>query len=313
MAKKGKKQAKKKPAKKRKPSEPVIIPERVLEGLTGKEDGIVGTELLELGDGRAPFSDVRSKKACAARGGIWRRPPPWSALPGVCARPPAPRLFGCDGASMGVGGFISKADRCPPGLVKIRTVHPRYKTGEFFMCVTPSTAPKIRGRAALFAPPGRLFGSGLGELNLLPDEISFPMLLVGNLTGTGIGITAERVLPALVGLGPSWGVRAAIGGGGAVLYLLTKKSFPLGLALGLLPGAIEGLVDLVISLVEPAGRPKELTGGRLGQLEPAQIRELEKIAEELSGPEDEEFEEPELFGEIPEEIEEEPVIPATFF
>ena len=311
MAKKGKKQAKKKPAKKRKPSEPVIVPERVLAGLTGKEDGIVGTELLELGEGRAPFSDVRTKKACVARGGIWRKPPPWSALPGVCAKPPAPRLFGCDGASMGVGGFIRKADRCPPGLVKIRTVHPRYKTGEFFTCVTPSTAPKTRGWAALYAPPGRLFGSGLGELNLLPDEISFPMLLVGNLTGVGIGTVSERLLPNLVGVGPSWAIRAALGGGGAVLYLLTKKSFPLGLALGLLPGAIESAVDFVASMI-PSAKPKALTGGRMGQLEPAQIRELEKIAEELTGPE-EELEEPELFGEIPEEIEEEPIIPATFF
>jgi len=267
VKKKGKKQAKK--------AEPIIVPEIVPEGLTGREDGIVGMELLELGEGRSPFADVKSKKVCEAQGGIWRKPPPWSKLKGVCAMPPpwaksrsemaVPGLLrGCDGAAAGVGAFVAKGDRCAPGYVKVRTRHPYYRKGEFYMCVLPGTTPRIPA-------PGRLVGSGLGELRLLPEEISFPMLLIGNLAGAGIGTTAERLLPDLVGLGPSWIIRAALGGSGAVLYRLTKKSFPLGLALGVLPSAIESAVDFIASNI-PAKKKKALDGGRMGQLEPAQIR-----------------------------------------
>jgi hypothetical protein len=314
-----------------KKAEPIIVSEIVPEGLTGREDGIVGMELLELGEGRrSPFADVKSKKVCEAQGGIWRKPPPWSKLKGVCAMPPpwaksrsemaVPGLLrGCDGAA--AGAFIAKEDRCAPGYVKVRTRHPFYRKGEFYMCALPGTVPRIPA-------PGRLFGSGLGELRLLPEDISFPMLLIGNLTGIGVATALPRVLGLLkdktekpvVSTTVRNIVKLALGGGGASLYLLTKKSLPLGLALGMLPGAVTGLVDLIIpekgkyeTMGPPA--PKALTGG-MGQLEPEQIRELERIAEELTGPgigQDEEYEEPELFGDIPEEIEEEPVIPATFF
>lgn len=318
-----KKQAKKKPAK-RKPSEPVIVPERVLAGLTGKEMA-VATELLELGEGRrGPFADVRTQKECIARGGIVKRPPPWSRLSFVCAMPPpwaksrseraVPGLLrGGDGAAMGVGAFVSQADRCAPGYVKVRTNHPRWGTGEFYMCVLPGTIPRTPA-------PGRLFGSGLGALRLLPEEISFPMLIVGNLLGVGTGTAASRLLPLFLSDTVANIIKIALGGVGVALYFGTKKSLPLGLALGVLPKAVEGVIDLIAGEVAPAtaaGPPTSgITGGRMGQLEPEQIRELERMAEELAGPEAEEYEdyeEPELFGEIPEEIEEEPVIPATPF
>lgn len=302
-----KKQAKKKPAKRR-ASEPTIVPERVLAGLTGKEEA-VATELLELGDGRrGPFADVKSKKECIARGGIVRRPPPWSGLPFVCAMPPpwaksrrersVPGLIGCDGAVTGMDAFVAKGDRCAPGYVKVRTLHPYHKEGEFYMCVLPGTTPRIPA-------PGRLFG--LGAATLFPREVSFPMVVFGNVVGAGAGTAAARLLPAL-NLSPTVVnvIRIALGGGGVALYVGVKKSFPLGVALGTLSGAIEGLVDLIAGPMERAAgevKKKALTGG-MGQLEPAQIRELEEIAKEMAGPD---------FDEASEEIEEEPVVAATFF
>lgn len=305
--KKGKKQAKKKPAKRR-ASEPVIVPEKVLSGLIGKEVS-VGTELLELGAARGPFSDVRSQQECRARGGIVKRPPPWSRLSFVCAMPPpwaktrherpVPGLMGCEGGSMGSPAFVSATDRCAPGYVKVRTAHPRWGTGEFYMCVLPGTIPRI-------TPRGSLFGLGQG---LLPGEISFPMVIVGNLVGVGAGTAVKRLLPAL-DLSPAIvnAIKIAMGGGGAALYFVVKKSFPLGFALGTLPGAVEAVIDFIAGPIEKAagGGAKALTGRSMGQLEPAQIRELEEMAEEMSG----DFS---GMAAAPEEIEEEPTIPATFF
>lgn len=333
--KKGKKQAKKsqakkKPAKKRRPSEPVIVPEKVVAGLMGKGE-LMATDLLELGAGGSELKLARTQKECVARGGIVRRPPPWSRLPFVCARPPS---IG------GMGAFVSAADRCAPGYVKVKTKHPYWGKGKFFMCVLPSTRPRIKPPfptvpAGLREPvPGRfLFPqnvAGLGAIRLLPEEMKIPMLLVGD----GVGILASTVVPRLIASFiekpeskelASTISKLALGGAGIALYVPTRTSFTLGLLLGTVPSAVEELADFIAGMIEKAAEKAkaEKAPPVEGQLEPADIREIEEVEELLrplaQGPEEEftvEFEPPEGIGQADDYDEEvpetEPLIPAAF-
>ena len=313
---KPKQKSKKKPAKKaakakRKPSEPVIVPENVIAGLTG-EDTVMATSLLELGLGQdvAAIRTATTRAQCVAAGGVVRKSPPWSKLPFVCAKPPSPGLGG------GVGAFVTKDAPCAPGYVKVKTKHPFWGKGVFYMCVRPSVTPAIAPGPPPFVPPGLRYvppgllfpgGSGLGAVRLLPAEISVPIILLGN----GVGIMLSTVMPrgiaAFVKKLETKAVagtvtKLALGGAGIGIYLLTKKNFTLGLALGTVPGAVESIANMIAGAVEGAAaksEAKKVDGGSVGQLEPEQIRELEELAEELTGtsalaqyePEEEEVEE----------------------
>lgn len=329
--KKAKKQAKKKSkTRQKKSSEPVIVPEKVVAGLMGKGE-LMATDLLELGAGGSDLKLARTQKECVARGGIVRRPPPGSRLPFVCARPPS---------TGGMGAFVSAADRCAPGFVKVKTKHPYWGRGKFFMCVRPSTRPRIKPPfpsvpAGLREPvPGRfLFPSnvagGLGAIRLLPEEMSVPMLLVGD----GVGILASTVVPRLIAsfVKPkskeiaSTISKLALGGAGAALYFPTKTSFTLGFLLGTVPSAVEELADFIAGKIEAAAEKAraEKAPPIEGQLEPEDVRELTEVEELLrplaQGPEEEltvEFEPPEGIGQADDYDEEvpemEPLIPAAF-
>ncbi|RLC83500.1 MAG: hypothetical protein DRJ03_17015 [Chloroflexi bacterium] len=48
-----------------------------------------------------------------------------------------------------LGYFIAPEEPCPPGYVKVKTLHPFWRAGEFYQCVTPEAVEHLRAEGLL--------------------------------------------------------------------------------------------------------------------------------------------------------------------
>lgn len=155
---------------------------------------------------------------------------------------------------------------------------------------------------------GRMSG-GLGKFraaSLLPREIDIGMIILGDALGIGLATAAPKIVGVLVK--PESANLAAritkigLGIAGLAGYFAMKRSLTLGFAFGTMPSAVEAAANWIgDSLGTAIGEAKEKKGqpaaipektpepspateggrrlGRLGQIDPEQLRELDMIAE----------------------------------
>lgn len=152
-------------------------------------------------------------------------------------------------------------------------------------------------------------GGGLGKFraaSLLPAEIDIGMILLGDAMGITLATAAPKIVGVLV-KPESANLAAAItkiglGVAGLAGYFAYKRSLTLGFAFGTLPSAVEaaanwigdGLGGMIGEAKEKKGEaaaipektppPTPATeGGRMGQIDPEQLAELDMIAKRTSG------------------------------
>ena len=283
-----------------------------LTGATTNDLGeaFMARELVELGKEKvikkSAIKAAKTPEACEAAGGIWRSrggrvwmkeegecmtPPSWlidlwrrkgievTVMEGLCEMgdPHACTLCGLEDS--GLGYFITPGESCPPGYVKVKTKHPLWKKGEFYMCVHPEAVPRLRAQG--------LVGSSLGAF--FPEAPRPESVLYGVLAGSFASTFGKTLLPRIITtIKPAspyinYGISAAL----AVTHLLVGTDFTFGMFLGALGPTIETLAEQIAGLLAPAPAPAapapapavtpEVGPGGVGQTR----EELERLRKKL--------------------------------
>ncbi|RLC86989.1 MAG: hypothetical protein DRJ03_07355 [Chloroflexi bacterium] len=267
----------------------------------------MATELIELGKAktisRSGIQRAASRSACESAGGFWRErggrtwmkkagecmtPPSWlvehwrnkgievTVLDGMCDLGDADACAMTGVAASGLGYFVKPGEGCPPGYKKVRTRHPLWKKGDFYMCVRPEAIPGLRARGLLSGLDG--FWPTGGS----PQNILFGVL-TGSFANTFVGTALPKFIPTIADYAPfvSYGVSALT----AIAHVFMGSDFSFGLFLGTLGPSIEALGRQLAELISPTAKaPAAMpapttttpTTSGMGQPAPSEIERLRK-------------------------------------
>lgn len=273
----------------------------------------MATELVELGKEKvikkSAIKRATTPEECEAAGGFWRErggrtwmkepgecmtPPSWlidlwrrkgievTVLEGLCEMGDSAACSLCGIESSGMGYFIRPEESCPAGYVKVKTKHPLWKRGEFYMCVHPSAVERLRAQGLVGL--GRFFPAAPR-----PESVLYGVLAGSFATSLGRAML-PRLVPRVKAYAPyiNYGLAAAF----AAAHLFVKTDFTFGMFLGSIGPAIEALAEQIADLLTPAAptpaptpapkapaKPEEAAaakGYRVGQGTPEELERLRK-------------------------------------